>query len=238
MRELLIITTVFLLCAAFTAQAQDNTSGSKRAWELGIGGLVYQFNRINSVLYTTSSNINYVDVKLRHVAYAGNLLVARELTNVFTLDFQGALGKIESDWLAHAGLGLQWRLGHYFNSPYIDPYFRVGAGYMYKGYKIAYNGSQSGVNWDLENVNNPGDKDLYELFPISLGAGINMWLNDRFGIGMQGDYLYMANKDVPGSLQGTVRLLFRFGGKSKVPQPVVTYVDRVIERVVENMDKL
>jgi outer membrane protein OmpA-like peptidoglycan-associated protein len=104
---------------------------------------------------------------------------------------------------------------------------------MYKGYDILYQGSKSGVNWDMENVNNPGYKDSNSIIPISLGAGINMWLNDRFGIGMQGDYLYITNTDVPNSLQGTVRLLFRFGGKSKRPQPIVTYVDRTVERVVD-----
>ena len=232
MRKLLILSTICLLCA-FVTKAQSEDSRSKRAWELGIGGSVFQFNRINSVEFMPSQSMNIVDVKLRHAVYSGNLYVAKELTNVFTLDFQGSLGKIEDEWLTQAGLGLQWRLGHYFNSPYIDPYFRAGASYMYKGYEILYQGSRSGVSWDMENVNNPGYKDSDQIIPIALGAGINMWLNDRFGIGMQGDYLYITKPDVPNSLQGTLRLLFRFGGKSKKPQPVVTYVDRTVERVVD-----
>ena len=51
------------------------------------------------------------------------------LTLIFYLDLQGTLdyssdpvrnGK-ESRWLGMAGIGLQWRLGEYLHSNYIDP---------------------------------------------------------------------------------------------------------------------
>ena len=46
----------------------------------------------------------------------------------------------ESRWLGMAGIGLQWRLGEYLHSNYIDPFLRMGANYMYKNFKINYKG--------------------------------------------------------------------------------------------------
>ena len=42
-------------------------------------------------------------------------------------------------------------------------------------------------------------KDKQNLIPISLGIGVNMWLNDNIGIGLQGDYLIMPYKHIANS---------------------------------------
>jgi outer membrane protein OmpA-like peptidoglycan-associated protein len=231
------IILLLALVAATSANAQNAAEAPniepKRAWEFGIGGSVYQFNRVPYIKFTPGENLNTVDIKLRNVVYTGNIYAAKELSNVFALDFQGGLGMIEENWLAHAGLGLQWRLGHYLNSPYIDPYLRIGAGYMYKGYNISYSGETDGVKYQWWNVDNKDGADKNSVIPISAGAGINMWMNDRFGIGISGDYVYIPENRVSNPLQGTVRLLFRVGGKSKKSQPVVTYVDKPVEKIVE-----
>ena len=41
-----------------------------------------------------------------------------------------------------AGIGLQWRLGEYLHSNYIDPFLRMGANYIYKNFKINYKGME------------------------------------------------------------------------------------------------
>jgi hypothetical protein len=144
-----------------------------------------------------------------------------------------------SELLYTAGLGLQWRLGEYFGSKHTASYLRAGAGYMRKNFKILYAGTEGlddeQMRWTLENLMNKDGMDR----TISLGAGLNMWLNDRWGIGMQGDYLIMPHRNVANSIQGTVRVIYRMGGRSKKTQPAVQYVKRIVEvekivkRVVE-----
>ena len=231
------------------AQTSDVSLADKlpsKAWEFGLGGSVFQFSR------TTFSNFSQLetgyifDLKLDHVVYGGNLYVARELNRHFYLDLQGSIGTSgkgpdnnKTEWLYMAGLGLQWRLGEYFGSKYIDPYLRAGINYMHKEFEIIYAGTEGlddgQMKWILNNINNKSGADKKDLMPISLGAGLNMWLNDSWGIGIQGDYLLMPHKDVANSLQGTLRVMYRLGGKSKKKQPTVQYVDRIveIEKIVE-----
>lgn len=220
-------------------------NGSGKAWEFGVGGTVYQFNRVSFSNFTRLPSGDYqFDLSLRHAVYAGNLYLARELSDHFALDLQAnvgftekALGNSKRNWLYDGELGLQWRLGGYFNSPYIDPYLRAGIGYMHKDFTVFYTGTEGldpdEMRWVMENINNAHGADRTTLMPVSVGGGVNMWLNDRFGIGLQASYLIMPYEHVANTLQGTARLMFRFGGKSKRPQPVVQYVDRPVERIVE-----
>lgn len=228
----------------------------KKAWEFGLGGTVYQFNRSSVSDFAKLSDGSYTfKLKLSNPVWGGNLYIARELSKHFYLDLQGSVGyagkTYENDgnnnWLYTAGLGLQWRLGEYFGSKYIDPYLRIGAGYMYKGFDIQYVGtaglSPDEMKWVLNNLSNKDGADRRNLIPISAGAGVNMWLNDRWGIGLQADYVAMPYKDVANSVQGTARIMYRLGGKSKkaapVSAPVIQYVEkpveveRIVEKVVE-----
>lgn len=242
------------LCAALTlsvwsAAAQEpeqSPAKEKKAWEFGLGGSVWQFNRISLSNFQKDAEGNYTyDMTNNHALWGGQIYVARELNSHFYLDFQGNLGATDrtlggkTKWLGQAGLGLQWRLGEYFKSPYIDPFLRVGTNYIYKGFDIYYAGDESvgkdQMQWVMSNVANKDGRDKTHMFATSFGGGVNMWLNDRFGLGLQADYLLMPYKHVANSIQGSVRLMWRFGGKSKKPQPAVTYVDRPVERVVEKV---
>lgn len=229
--------------------AQENAGEKdKKAWEIGLGGTVMQFNRTSLSNFAKVNEGYTFDLKLANVVWGGNLYVARELSNHFYLDFEGTVAAAGKNWgnsgtgmLYSAGLGLQWRLGEYFDSRYIDPFFRVGAGYMYKDFTIHYVGTEglSGeeMRWIHENMRNKSGADRSSLVPVSMGAGVNMWLSDRWGIGLQGDYVLMPHKNVANSLQGTVRVMLRLGGKSKKQTPVVQYVDRTVEveRIVEKV---
>ncbi len=127
-------------------------------------------------------------------------------------------------------------MGHYFRSPWIDPYLRVGAGYMYKGYVTSYSGETAdGVKYRWWNVGNKDGADTRGVIPIQAGVGVNMWLSNGFGIGLQGDYNYILRNRVANPLQGTVRLLWRFGGRNRRPAPAVVYIDRPVEKIVERV---
>lgn len=236
---------VILLAVLLTVSVGHAQEYEKRAWEIGIGGSAFNFNRFSVTEFITTDEGHYIDMQMRHTVFGGNIYVARELTNVFALDFQGTVGFTKSrradswhkEMLWTGGLGLQWRLGHYFNSRYIDPYLRVGGNYMYKSFDILYGNSLNGMDWNMANDYNKEGADGRHLFTVAAGAGVNMWLNDRFGIGIQGDYIVIPKPNVANSLQGTVRLMWRFGGKSTFAPPVIQYVDRPVEveRVVEKI---
>lgn len=229
--------------------AQDNQTEKKKdtkAWEIGAGGSVFQFSRTQFSDFKKLEDGGYdFDLKLKHAVYGVDLYVARELTRHLYLDIQGTVGitsdklsgKNKTKMLYMIGPGLQWRLGEYFGSKYIDPYLRAGVGYMNKDFSIHYIGTEgqteNSMDWELGNSANKDGRDKKHMMPVSLGVGLNMWLNDHIGIGLQADYLVMPYKQVANTLQGTARLIWRIGGKSKKSASIVQYQDRVVEKTVE-----
>ncbi len=232
--------------SSISAQESDQEKRSK-AWEVGAGGSVFQFSRISFSNFIEQPDGYQFDLSLKQAVFGGNLYLAKELNSHFYLDLQGTVGftkesidnQDKNRWLFMVGPGIQWRLGEYFQSKYIDPYFRAGVSYMRKDFGISYTGTEgvapADMEWILKNINNKDGADRKDLTPISLGAGLNTWLNDRFGIGMQADYLLMPYENVANSIQGTVRLMWRFGGKSKKTKPVVERIEiqKIIEKPVE-----
>ncbi len=253
-----------LICISRPAIAQDgdiagdNEGKEKRAWELGIGGSVFQFSRVDFTNFNKGANAYNLGLQLRHNVIGPNLYVARELNSHFYLDVQGTVGLTEQyvngkdrlKTLYMVGPGLQWRLGEYFNSKHVDPYVRVGVSYMKKNFSMKYQGAEGDLpdemSWVLENMRNKDGVDRNEMIPVSMGLGVNTWLNDRFGIGLQADYLYMPYKHVANSLQGTARLMWRIGGKSRKAKPVVqrveveriVYVDKIVEVPAPPVEKI
>lgn len=245
------VLTFLLLCTGLPAVAQQ-TDGSdsiprhRKAWEIGVGIHGMQLTRFNVTGFSPGSNGGYrIDTDKRDVLFGGHLYLARELNSHFFLDLQGnadftadpVRGGKEKRWTAMAGMGLQWRLGEYFRSPYIDPFLRAGANYLYKNFTVGYNGLErlnaEEMKWDLANDFDKEGSDRRHLLPLSVGAGVNLWLNDRLGLGLQADYLVMPYRRVSNAWQGNVRLLWRIGGKTKRPAPEVRYVDRIVEKVIE-----
>ncbi|MEY8688120.1 OmpA family protein [Bacteroides sp. AN502(2024)] len=243
---------ISVLCWGLPVNAQENAKDgiaddmNKKTWEIGIGATGLQLTRFNVINFQTNHKGGYsVGTNKKDFIFGGNLYFARELNSHLYLDLQGTLdyssdpvrsGK-ESRWLGMAGVGLQWRIGNYFHSNYIDPFFRIGANYMYKNFEVDYrkmeefNSEQMG--WNLSNDYTKEGKDKRNLIPISLGTGVNMWLNDNIGIGLQGDYLIMPYKHIANSWQGSVRLMWRIGGKSLKNKPSIQYVEKIIEKVIE-----
>lgn len=240
-----------LLLAALSVSARQSSNDSlgvqkpRKAWEIGLGGTVFQFSRTSFSNFTQLDNGYAFDLNLNHAVWGGGIYAARELNRYLYLDLQGSLGMTnksiegKNKLLAMAGVGLQWRLGGYFHSRYVEPYLRAGINYMYKDFKILYNGSEGPapdeMQWMLQNYGNKEGRDKKHLLPVALGGGINFWLNDRLGIGLQADYLLMPYKNVANSLQGSARLIWRIGGESKKVRPVVQYVEKPVERVVERV---
>lgn len=258
---LYILLSGFMFLSA-PSGAQDAATGiggevvtktkEKRAWEIGIGASVFQFSRVDFTNFQKASDNYQLGLQLRHNVIGPGLYIARELNPYFYLDLQGTVGFTEQyiggedkrRTLYMVGPGLQYRLGEYFESKYIDPFFRVGVSYMKKNFDMKYTGTEGNLpeemSWVLENLYNKDGVDRDEMVPISLGVGMNAWLNDRFGIGLQGDYLLMPYKDVANSLQGTVRLIWRMGGKSKKRIAPVQYieVEKIIQAPPEIVEKI
>ncbi|MFV0589567.1 OmpA family protein [Bacteroides reticulotermitis] len=254
MNKFKIIICIWSLIAggAIPLMAQETVTEKKasKAWEFGLGGSVFQFSRASfSNFNSVTGKGHQFDLDLNHVVWGGNAYIARELNPYWYLDLQGTVGCTKENlttdnnhkWYAMVGPGIQWRIGEYFKSKYIEPYLRAGISYMYKDFAMNYNGSvgpdSDEMSWILENFRNKEGRDRTHLMPISVGAGLNMWLNDRWGIGMQADYLVMPYKNVANSIQGTVRFIYRLGGKTKKTSSAIQYIEVekpvVVERIVE-----
>lgn len=232
-----------LLCVGLTysvsAQNKEEEKEYKNAWEFGVGASVFQFSRVDFTGFNKVGENYQFGLNLRHAVFGPNLYIARQLNRFFYLDLQGTAGftkqyvngKDKLKTLYMVGPGLQWRFAEYFNSKYVDPFLRVGVNYMRKNFDMQYRGSEGDtpeeMQWVLENIYNKDGADRKNLIPISVGLGTHAWLNDRFGVGIQADYLIMPHKNVANSWQGTARILWRFGGKSKKAEPI--YIERIVQ---------
>lgn len=232
---------------------KKETTKRKKAWEFGIGGSAMQLNRIYFTNFEKHTQGYDFNMKARHALWGGDLYAARELNSYFYLDATAGMGgarvysltnKKDTKFYYTAGLGAQWRLSPYFNSKFIDPYFRLGIHYIHREFMVSYAGSQGNkedtMHWIMENIHNKDGADVRNLISIAAGFGLNLWFNDRFGVGIQANYLHMPRfikdqKRVADALQGSLRFLVRFGGESKKETPQLVYVDRVIEKPIERI---
>lgn len=260
--------TCLLLCGATTlplvAQSNIQSEGvakneekkTKKAWEFGVGGTLQKLNRV--YCYDTFMiDDNYVyDAKMRHALWGGDLYVARELNKHLYLDLTAGIGggnvrdenhERKTKLYYSTSLGLQWRLAPLFKTKAFDPYLRVGVGYTHRTFDINYNGvneiSNDMLDWIANNIHRKVGDNVRNIVTISTGVGINYWVSNRWGMGLQANYLFVPDfidkqKGVKENMQGVVRILVRIGGEDKrevVKQDVVRYIDNVIYEPVEKI---
>lgn len=235
-------------------QQTEQKEKSKKTWEFGIGGSLMQLNRMYFTNFTKHDDGYDFDLKMRHALWGGDIYIARELNKYFFLDLNAGMGgakvynmdnKKKTKFYYTTGLGLQWRLTPYFKSKNIEPYFRLGAQYIHREFMVDYSGVDGTdpdlMTWVMKNVHNKDGQDVRNLFSIVGGFGVNMWFNNHVGLGLQMNYMHMPRfiskqKHVADALQGSVRLIFRCGEKlSKDKQPEIVYVDRIVEKPIENV---
>ncbi|WP_278961425.1 OmpA family protein [Bacteroides pyogenes] len=243
--------------AALKAQNADQDTRQrkpKRAWEIGAGGTLINWDRVSVTGFQSTPDQYLYHLKVKHLLGGANLYIARELNRWFYLDLQGTAGfagkeegtsnDSKNNYTLMGGFGLQWRLSPMFRSKYVEPYLRVGGNVLHKnflttGTGVFYNDPTGQAGWISDDTwNEKGyshDKKTY--FPVSFGAGVNAWLNNSLGLGLQGEYLTPFNKKAPRFAQITLRVMWRIGGHDKRPAPVVRYVevDRPVERIVERI---
>lgn len=226
-----------------------------KAWEFGLGGALINWNRVSLTGFQNSGDQYRYNLKAHHLMGGANLYIARELNSWFYLDLQGTVGTAKNEvavdgkkrnFLYMGGLGLQWRLSPLFKSKYVEPYLRVGMNYLYKDFKTIYTGgfvddATGEAQWVASDTWNPDGRsnDKRSFLPLSLGAGVNAWLNNSLGLGLQAEYLMPIEKNLPRFAQMTLRVMWRIGGSDKRPEPLVRYVEvekpveRIVERIVE-----
>ncbi|MBB3893884.1 OmpA family protein [Bacteroides pyogenes] len=263
MKKVILIICAILCLPSVWAQHSENNEllaekpvkKNKRAWELGIGGALINWNRVAVTGFQNLQDGYLYNLKAEHLMGGVNLYVARELNRWFYLDLQGTMGMAKNhhrtpendnkhNFLYMGGLGLQWRLSPMFRSKYVEPYLRVGMNYLHKDFDARYSGifyedPTGKAHWEATDTwnKNGREKDKDSFFPLSLGAGVNAWLNNSLGLGLQGEYLMPLQKNLPRFAQITLRVMWRIGGHDKRPAPVVQYVeiDRPVERIVERI---
>lgn len=199
-----------------------------KAWEFGLGGSAFQFNRTR-VSITETETGNLVNVHLKNTLYTGNIYVAKELSRSWYL---AADVDFRKDMIM-PHLNVQWRFCNSF-SDYIEPYVGVGVSYLHKSFDNSYLPPIS-----INNRNNAALINRNNMAGFNAIAGVNMWLNDRIGIGLSGQTYIMPYRGTYSILPaGTVKVMVRFGGRTKktvnyVKEIETVYRDREVEKIVE-----
>lgn len=215
-----------------------------KATELGLGGALINWDRVSITSFERQQGDYLYNMKVNHLLGGLSLYVAQEISPWFYLDLQGALGLAraasgKSEFVLHGGPGLQLRATPLFKVKYVEPYLRAGVHYLHKNFAAYTSGTFTDdptgkAHWNSYNTWYKGDAtgaDRHYAIPIALGAGVQSWFSDRFGLGIQGDYMLSIQRDMPNFAQVTARFMWRIGGDSKQRTPQV--VERVIEKIVE-----
>lgn len=259
LRHIIIVSLALLSVLSLPAQtvATGEAGRKTKAWEIGLGGSLVNWNRVSITGFQNLSDRYLYDLRVNHLLGGGNLYVARELNRWFYLDLQGTVGIAKNqinpnnkkyNFLYMGGPGLQWRLSPLFHSQYVEPYLRVGINYLHKDFESLASGAfvndaTGQAHWTATDTWNPNGSsaDKNSFVPLSFGVGVNAWLNNSLGLGLQGEYLMPVEKNLPRFAQISLRVMWRIGGRDKRPAPVVTYqtvekpveVEKIVEKIVE-----
>lgn len=250
MKRILFTALLGMSLAAF-GQTEPTPSRSKRAWEIGVGGTLTNWNRVVMSGFQSTPEGYVYDTDVRHIIGGPHIYIGRELASWLYLDAQGSLGishnsnsralKLNKhDLLWQGGVGLQFRATPLFKAKYVEPFARIGVNYLHKNFDARYAGGFEGdvtgkAHWKAEDTWNKlgRAKDRRSFVPLSLGTGFHAWFSDSWGVGVLGEYLLPLEKDLPRVAQGSLRLLYRIGGASKQRPAVVERIEVPVDRIVE-----
>lgn len=212
--------SIIALCFIISAVGLIKADEYGKVSEFGVGINIQQFPRATlTTLQNVPGQYNYLSIDYRAALFGINVYCAWELNPHFYFDIQGnadfgsdprAIGE-KFRYTLTPSVGIQWRLGSYMRNKVIDPFVRVGIGFQYRNYNLE-------GPYDLSSGTSVVEYKGRGSSPVIFGAGSNFWISDRWGIGMEADFLVNPQKKVDNQWQGMVRLVYRHGGK-----PIVKY---------------
>lgn len=229
MKTKAILTSLALLLGAGSAFAQ-----SSKAIELSLGVKALSYPRLSIRSAERSPQGYHLALEKRELIFGLNATISKELSSHWAVLFGQSLFK-EGGIISHSNLQLEHRLGAYFSrSAYIDPYLALGIGYLYNN-----TSRKASIQGSIEGKPIIGQEQGCSLWqhkhslPLSLSAGVRLWLNDRWGLDLKADYMALASTPQAAEWSATFGLSYRIGGRSKAPQAEVQYIERWYEQVVE-----
>ena len=220
MRKLHLIA---LLSLGFTLSVFAQNSQKKWAIGLGVSSINHSFqgNGIFDEFFQVD-NWSYKPPLM-------NVRVGRYLRKGFVADFSIAAGNVQprnldgveittgaDKMFINTGLGLQIHPNAFFGKEQskIDPYARVGVTYNYFDFGVigtSYNTKSTESDWTKNSHGGP-----------NFGAGVNLWLTDKFGLGLESSYNWILSPDFRKDFndsgdfwQHTASIIFKLGKSDK-----------------------
>ncbi|MDO4770826.1 hypothetical protein [Porphyromonas sp.] len=207
MKKIILYTVASLLLLMGQLSAQCRTKG---AWEFSIGSNALGLSRLKILDASKPDHHYLISADRKEVLFGVDMSIGREIGTHRAVVLSQSLSEA-SEWVALTNIGAQYRFGTYFRryAP-IDPYLTVGVGYMYNGFakpleKITIEGKD--IDYEISN-----QSDKKYLVPIYAGGGLNTWLNDRWGLNLEGGYQGLQHMNVHGLWYLRAGVKMRIGG--------------------------
>lgn len=202
-----------------TLSGSAQITGFDKCWEFGVGIDLQSLPRtyIDGFDRDASNTTDFLSIRDQRIIAGAQLYVARELNSHFYLDLQTTLNfagdKDNSSRKTRVAItpsvGVQWRLGSYMTNKVIDPFVRAGVGYQFRNLEI-------NKVTDITSPDGMVREKSRNLTPVFLGLGSNLWITNRWGVGLEADYLIIAQSHADNQWQGAARVMYRLGGEPRV----------------------
>lgn len=224
------LSLVLGLAVAFVFGTKASAQDAGNPWGISIGAHAVDFTSARGVFD------GYFDVDdYEIVPPLSKLSVIRHLGGRFSADLTASLGEVSNkrmgvndELFINAGLGLRYRfLGTATTSSWFDPYLRVGASYNhydYSGITINKDNPRKMGTGETVTADFEGSKDH---FMTQVGAGINFWFTDHFGLNLASDYNMAPaeESDFINFFQHSAGVTFKFGKSDRDKDGIVDEED-------------
>lgn len=225
---------VWMMSLALLVGAGSGFAQSSKATEFSLGTKAIAYPRLNLLSAERTAEGYHIALEKQELLFGLNASIGKELSSHWAVQLGQSLFKAKGI-IALSELQIEHRLGAYFSrTAYIDPYLSLGIGYLYNE-AIGKDSGQSSVvgrpiAWQAQGQSLWQHKHS---LPLSLRAGVKLWLNDHWGIDLNAGYMALASAPRSGAWTAGFGLRYRLGGRRKMPQAELQYIDRWIEQVVE-----